>query len=800
MPESYQLMPATLVWGLFTRGLGLVFLISFTSLSFQIVRAAGSEGGIPIEVRLNKIKQDFPTWRRFYYFPTLLWISSGNGMLRLLVWGGLGASALVIYGGPLSVLGLVVCYVCYLSLDMAIGLIFPWDSALFEATVLALFLPPTHALPDLTSVVAPAPALTWAFRLLLFRVMFGFGKQKFMGSTNKDLAYLKGFLIAQPLPSPLGWYAQKLPTGMLKLLVLYMFFVEVPAPFFAFIPGWLSIVFAASTAFLMVGIQAFGSFGYFSILTIAACLPLLDQVTPTQLQLGSMFSPGAPVLINAFVLLHTIGACMTFPFNSWVAQSWHLWSAWYRLPRVMQLPFDFVRLLHPFRWLHPYGVFPPNTSPGVKISLLVEVTWDNQSWHEVDFHYSPSNAKSPPKFVAPHHPRGDQAVIYETFGLNPTSLISSMLGPWDPYSYGSQPAANTLVQRIVEGHGLAFLKGTVLKQQPTPPVAARISTVMLEPATLKEHFATGNWWRRSYIGPHAPPRGSDPRFWQDFLPEPEMWHFDAIFWRRRSKLAALMARSLQGQEDPMALALADAKDLGTADVERFWNEFIPMIDPVKRETFDSLPEVVALVRERFDRGQQRAFQRLLGRFSLLLIARLEPLYLGRGLKPLIPAQTYFHLWMLVQVIIGNGRDAYLRAMADPASVSEGLAALTPQNGLYLLSIFRFESMVFEAQKLRLITAFSYPHDEEAKRALAYGTATMTGFQQTVARLAGAFSGFFTVMPYVRDNFKGPRFDQGFPELYPSFELLDSGEVAVRERKKPPAGTHVPAEDVDAAAE
>ena len=129
---------------------------------------------------------------------------------------GFTAAALVIYGGPYSSWALVVCYVCYLSLDLAVGLIFPWDCLLFEATVLALFLPATLPLPELAAVAAPAPALAWAYRLLLFRLMFGFGKQKFLGSTGKDLAYLKGFLIGQPLPSPVGWYMQKLPVALLK--------------------------------------------------------------------------------------------------------------------------------------------------------------------------------------------------------------------------------------------------------------------------------------------------------------------------------------------------------------------------------------------------------------------------------------------------------------------------------------------------------------------------------------------------------------------------------------------------------
>jgi hypothetical protein len=421
------------------------------------------------------------------------------------------------------------------------------------------------------------------------------------------------------------------------------------------------------------------------------------------------------------------------------------------------------------------------------------VSWDRETWHEVEFNYSPSNPKSPPKFVSPYHPRGDQAVIYETFGLNPTSLISSMVGPWDPYSYGSQPAANVLLQRIVEGTGLDFMKGDVLRTRKEPPVMARISTVMLEPVTIEEHFKTGNWWKRSYIGPHAPPRELDPRFWEESWPEPEMWHYDAVFWRRRSKLRKLTEASQRGGEDPMKLALLEGPGLASADVERFWTELVPLLGGPGRESFDTLPDTVREVRKRFSRPELRQFHRLLGRFSLLLVARLEPLYLGRGLHPEIPAKTYFHLWMLVQQIIGNGREAYLAAMASPKAVAlEELPKLTTETGLYALSVFRYESMVFEAQKLRLITAFSPPHDEEQKRRILHSTEEMTGFEQTIAKLAGAFSGFFTVMPTIRDNFKGPKFDQGYPELYPSFQQLESGEVIVRAHAKRPEGVTLPA--------
>jgi len=113
----------------------------------------------------------------------------------------------------------------------------PVDCLLLESTFVSMFLPATHPLPELATVAPPAAALTWALRLLFFRVMFGFGKQKFLGSRNKDLAYLRGFLIYQPLLSPAAWYAHKLPLWTLKASVFFMFVCEVPAPFLAFFPG-----------------------------------------------------------------------------------------------------------------------------------------------------------------------------------------------------------------------------------------------------------------------------------------------------------------------------------------------------------------------------------------------------------------------------------------------------------------------------------------------------------------------------------------------------------------------------------
>ena len=132
-----------LVWGLLTRGIGCVYLISFLSISAQIVPAAGVHSVNPIGEMLTSVRRDFSWWQRIAYFPTLLWFNTSDLSLRLLTWFGAACAACVVYGGPLSQLAMLGCYVTYVSLDKPMGLVFPWDCVLFEAGFLGAFLLPT---------------------------------------------------------------------------------------------------------------------------------------------------------------------------------------------------------------------------------------------------------------------------------------------------------------------------------------------------------------------------------------------------------------------------------------------------------------------------------------------------------------------------------------------------------------------------------------------------------------------------------------------------------------------------------
>ena len=60
------------------------------------------------------------------------------------------------------------------------------------------------------------------------------------------------------------------------------------------------------------------------------------------------------------------------------------------------------------------------------------------------------------------------------------------------------------------------------------------------------------------------------------------------------------------------------------------------------------------------------------------------------------------------------------------------------------------------------------------------------FQRRLDAIAQAISGYYCIAPVFIENFKGPRFDLGYPELYPAFRELPSGEIVIGAYRKPPA--------------
>ena len=765
-----------LVWGLLTRGIGLIYLISFTSIAAQVVPAAGVDSVNPIGEMLASIRRDFPTWKRFVHFPTVLWLNSSDLSLRLLSWFGLACAVAVIYGGEYSQWAMIACYVTYVSLDKPMGLVFPWDCVLFEAGFLGSFLAPTLALPDVAATAAPAPAIAWAVRILVFRVLFGFGKFKFTGATKDDWNYLHGFLVNQPLASAIGLYMQKLPLWVLRVSMVLMFLAEIPIPPLLFVPNALGVVAGVAIVGLMFGIWASGNFGFFNLAIIVLCLSTLDVTTPRAL-LDTAFTADGPWLVNSVVLLHTFGALIVFPLNSFCAQQWPYWTAFLQLrPKFLQWPVAFMRALLPFRVVHPFGVFPPKMCPGVKVVPVVEVKYPGQDWEEIEYQLSASKETSQPHFIAPHHPRGDQAVIYETFGFNMVSVLHGILGSGNPYGWGKLSQARAIMQRVLEGKvrtvdGIFFKRGTF--QAGRAPEQIRISTYMLEPTTHHERVKTGKWWRRSYIGPHEKAQKLNPSFWQRRLPPPELWHPEDVIWRRRSVLQRVAERVLSGQDISQAI-IADTTELTADDVTRFWSEFVPFVAAQDRSDWRSLPQAVKEARERFDEDTLYRFERILGRLTFGLVSKVEPIFLDAGIGPLlgsrepvIKAKGYFQLWLLAQQVILGGKERLNAVLREPMSINVEAESFTLASGMYAMAVFRYDNFVFEAQKGRLAHAIL----EVGRPQFSLQNAELSAKLDGIAERAW---GAVETVKFLQKQFQGAEFEAGFPERYPTFTLSSEG--------------------------
>ncbi|HTB78923.1 MAG TPA: lipase maturation factor family protein [Polyangiaceae bacterium] len=775
------LSPA-LVWGLLSRSTGAVFAVAFVSIGGQVLALAGRNGIAPVALKLARMRADFG-WRRFLYWPGLLWVSDSDQTLSALVWLGAGASIAVMVGGPAAPWALLASYVCYLSLDLPLGLKFPWESALFEAAFLALWLPPTLPLPHLAAVSAPDPAIAWAYRLLVFRIVFGFGKFKFLGSHREDAGFLKGFLINQPLPSRVAWFAHRLPLPVLKLGLVCLFVVEIPIALLALLPGTPSVIAAVSIVALMAVIQANGNFGHFNLVVAILCLPLLDASTPTHLTLASLFASRHAVAVTLVVAVHTLGAALCFPFNSYFTHSWHQWPAWYCAPRRWILwPIFFFRALHPLRWLHPYGVFPPRSMADVRCVAVVEVTWDGIHWRELEYRFASTRPDSIPGFIAPHHPRWDQGVIYLTYLVTDCGLVwPGLAGSAHPYQQARYTESQCLLQRILEGHtyeGVVFKRGTFPADRGRP-VGARMRTYMMVPTAPEERRRTGHWWTRTCIASHCPPTRLDSRFWDDWLPEPELFHCESLVWRRRSHLDELARRAVRG-EDPGRAIRVDATDIDERDVEAFWSEFLPAAEMADREDWARLPRTVAAIRRRFPRHRLRTFERILGRLSAMLEARLEPLMFGHGLEPPLGVRTHLHASLLIQVLIGDGRTTYEAAMKDPPIAVRRAKRLTVASGVYLWAIFKFDLLAGEARKIRLLDAMLARCAERAPDS-ARGRSEI----ETEAMLAKVW-GVFDVASLLRRRFAGPEYETDVPERLPEFDILPSGDLvsSAQSRRRP----------------
>ena len=265
---------------LFLRLVGVVFLVAFLSLWVQIHGLVGSEGILPLGDYLDWIGQNLGA-ERYHKVPTVFWLGHGDLALNLVCSSGVVLSLLLIAGvAPIPVL--LLLWATYLSLVVAGQrfLSFQWDILLLETGFMAMFFAPWTFRPRPPwREPRVSRAGLWLVRFLLFKLMFlsGIVKLISMDSTWWELTALDFHYYTQPLPTWTSWYAHQLPAWMQELSVFVMFVIELVLPFLIFFGRRMRIVAFVGLVFLQFMIAATGNYGFFNLLTIVLCVPLLDD-------------------------------------------------------------------------------------------------------------------------------------------------------------------------------------------------------------------------------------------------------------------------------------------------------------------------------------------------------------------------------------------------------------------------------------------------------------------------------------------------------------------------------------------
>ncbi|HZS52592.1 MAG TPA: lipase maturation factor family protein [Bryobacterales bacterium] len=444
----------------FLRLLGVVYLIAFLSLYPQVAHLIGEHGILPAADYLRYLRRTIGA-RAYYSAPTLLWLNAGGAFMKALCAAGAALSIAVTSGFTKPPL-LAALWVLYLSLFTAgqVFLSYQWDVLLLESGFLAIFLP-----------LWPG-AVVWLFRWLLFRLMFLSGTAKLLSGDPawRNLTALCFHYETQPLPNRLSWYMHQLPAWFQKLSTLFMFFVELAAPFLYFGPRPLRLWAAGATILLQTLIQLTGNYTFFNLLSMALCvfLPMRTSFDAD----GGIFTAGHAVVLVLAMLIAVVSTC-----RLWITFTGRT------IPKPLS---ELLSALAPFPIVNNYGLFAVMTTE--RWEIIIEGSQDGVNWREYEFKYKPGDIHRAPCFVAPHQPRLDWQMWF--------AALSPYYNVW---------FVNFIVL-LLQGSPSAqsFLRHSSLAGA-DPPKYIRALLYQYQFTDAKTKMATGAWWKRSLLGEYLPP-------------------------------------------------------------------------------------------------------------------------------------------------------------------------------------------------------------------------------------------------------------------------------------------------------
>ena len=505
---------------LFLRALGGVYFSAFFALLFQVRGLIGSQGILPAAGYL----QDGRSLgvMRFWYAPTLLWISSSDRMLMELCWAGLIASILLIANvWPRATL--LTCFLCFLSFVGAAQDFsgYQSDGMLLEAGFLSLFLAPPGIWPGWGARRPAARAVIFLLLWEWFRIYFESGVVKLLSGdpTWRNLTAIYEYYQNGPLPTWIGWYAEQLPHWFQRGAAGATLVMELALVWMVFLPRrWRIACFFTVTAW-QIGVIATANYAFLNYLVLVLAVLLLDDAflrrfVPARWRGGLDRAPEVASPARREIerpedgvegddrgtAAHPVRGCAALGLPMRVVMlTWLFYATTVPLVRMLwqdaPLPIAPAAALEPFRIANSYGLFAVMTPHRYEIEF--QGSNDGDSWVAYGFRYKPQDVRERPRIYAPYQPRFDWNLWFASLG----SWRQNLMVP---------RTQELLLENDRDVLGL-FAENPFAGQ---PPKYVRAVLWQYWFATREQKRELGVWWTRQYVGAYAPTltRGANGEF------------------------------------------------------------------------------------------------------------------------------------------------------------------------------------------------------------------------------------------------------------------------------------------------
>ena len=488
---------------IFLRALGLIYFSAFYSLLFQIRGLIGPGGILPAAEYLPALAQYYHGLFRFWFAPTLFWISASNHALMVVCWAGLLASISVVFNlWPRA--ALLTCLICFLSFVSASRDFSSYqsDGMLLEAGFISLFFAPPGLRPGLGIPNGPSRASLFLLRWEWFRIYFESGVVKLASGDYswRHLTAMDDYYQNGPLPTWVGWYVQHLPHWFHAATALMTLIAELGLVFMLFLPRrWKIAAFCILTPF-QIGIILTANYTFLNYLVLVLGLLLLDDqfvrhMLPSRWkQFGLSKAASRPEREPASIFaaarrpvsrwLRPVGLALSGVFLTWVfyVTSFLLLSILFPLNPLPAKP---VLALEPFRIANAYGLFAVMTHERYEIEF--QGTQDGTTWIAYPFRYKPQDPKKAPGIYAPYQPRFDW------------NLWFASLGSWQQNLWVVQTQ-----ERLMNNQPdvLELFAGNPFPGK--PPASVRTVVWQYWFTDMATKRKEGLWWRRQLIGLYSP--------------------------------------------------------------------------------------------------------------------------------------------------------------------------------------------------------------------------------------------------------------------------------------------------------